>query len=93
MLRLQILHVIAAIALTTRVMPGLSLAEQWSDASLHHAGLVVQFACGNSLTRCLEFQEGEISRAELLLRSDLRVITEAAGGLGAAICKYRRGWL
>ncbi len=88
MLGLQILHVIAAIALTTTVMPGMSLAEQRSDASLHHAGLVVQFTCGNCLTRCIEFQENETSGAELLLRSDLRVVTVAAGGLGAAICKY-----
>jgi len=62
------------------------------QASLHQGGLVVQFSSGNFLTRCIEFQADEISGAELLRRSELRVIMESAGGMGtagigAAICK------
>jgi len=57
------------------------------NTSLHQAGLVVQFSNGNYLTRCIEFQEDEISGAELLRRSGLRVIMQISGGMGAAICK------
>lgn len=57
------------------------------QASLHQAGLVVQFGSVNFLTHCIEFPDDEITGTELLRRSGLRVIMEVSGGAGAAICK------
>ena len=88
----RLLGLIVALVLATIVMPAPVAVGEPSQVSLHQAGLVVQFSGGNFLTRCIEFQEDEISGTEMLRRSDLRVILEStegmgATGVGAAICK------
>ncbi len=54
---------------------------------LHHAGLVVTFADGHTETRCVEFEEEEISGAELLRRSGLSVVFSSSSAFGRAVCR------
>lgn len=49
-------------------------------------GLVVRFGDGSVFTKCVEFDEDQISGLEVLLRSGLNVIYQQSG-LGAAVCK------
>jgi hypothetical protein len=50
------------------------------------AGLVVTFSDGSTVSRCVEFAEGQISGAELLKRSVLPLVLWGTGA-GAAVCK------
>jgi hypothetical protein len=51
----------------------------------HEAGLVIRFE-ESTITRCVEFEEDEITGYELLTRSGLQVMAQSTG-LGSAICK------
>ncbi len=53
----------------------------------HHAGLVVQFADGNTRTYCIAFTGDSISGLDLLLKTGLEVKVESYGGMGGLICK------
>ena len=50
------------------------------------AGLVVTFSDGSTVSRCVEFAEGQISGAELLKRSELSLVLWGTA-VGAAVCK------
>jgi len=52
----------------------------------NRAGLVVTFSDGSTVSRCVEFTEGQISGAELLKRSELSLVLWGTGA-GAAVCK------
>ena len=52
----------------------------------NRAGLVVTFSDGSTVSRCVEFTEGQISGAELLKRSGLPLVLWGTGA-GAAVCK------
>jgi hypothetical protein len=52
----------------------------------NRVGLVARFGNGNVFTKCVEFDEDQISGLEVLLRSGLNVIYEQSGA-GAAVCK------
>jgi len=52
----------------------------------NRAGLVVTFSDGSTVSRCVEFNEGQISGAELLKRSELPLVLWGTG-VGAAVCK------
>ena len=52
----------------------------------NRAGLVVTFSDGGTVSRCVEFTEGQISGAELLKRSVLPLVLWGTGA-GAAVCK------
>jgi len=51
-----------------------------------HVGLVVRFGDGSVFTKCVKFDEDQISGLEVLLRSGLNVIYQQSG-TGAAVCK------
>jgi hypothetical protein len=51
------------------------------------AGLVVQFPDGRVETRCVSFEEEEISGAELLSRSGLEYGIDPASGMGLIVCQ------
>ncbi len=53
----------------------------------NRAGVVVRFGDGSVVTRCVEFNEPEISGYDLLTRSGLAVVAGFDPGAGAAICK------
>lgn len=54
--------------------------------TLNQVGLVVRFGDGSVITRCIEFNEPEISGHDLLLRSGLDIIDAFDPGQGVAIC-------
>jgi len=87
MFRSPTLRLLAALILITLLTPPPGMARGPSDTGLHQAGLVVQFSNGNYITRCVGFPGDEISGAELLRRSGLRVIMGTSEDNGAAICK------
>ena len=49
-------------------------------------GLVVRFGDGSTITRCVEFNESEISGYDVLERSGLDITAFFDSGMGAAIC-------
>jgi hypothetical protein len=51
------------------------------------AGLVVQFGDGHVVTRCIAFEEDEISGSDLLARSGLDVVIDASRGMGVTVCR------
>jgi hypothetical protein len=57
-----------------------------AQSPLHRAGLVVQYADDSAETRCVEFDEPEITGYELLRRSGLPLVI-APGSFGATVCK------
>ena len=61
-------------------------SRAWADGP-NRAGLVVQFADGRVVTRCLSFSEPEITGEEALRRSGLAVVLDYSSGIGAAVCK------
>jgi hypothetical protein len=57
-----------------------------SAAGPNQAGLVVRLGDGEVLTRCVEFEEAEISGHDLLLRAGLQVVSRQEPGNGSTIC-------
>jgi len=62
--------------------PGLA----WGDGP-NRAGLVVQFADGQTKTICVEFEGEEITGADLLIRSGLDAVVDPSSGLGIIVCR------
>jgi hypothetical protein len=62
--------------------PGLAWAGE-----PNRAGLVVQFADGRTETICVEFEEKEITGADLLVRSGLDAVVDPSSGLGIIVCR------
>ncbi|MCH8949989.1 MAG: hypothetical protein IIB87_06390 [Chloroflexi bacterium] len=58
-----------------------------SGQDLNHADLVIVFPDGRVETRCVLFEEEEISGAELLRRSGLSVVFSSSGGFGEGVCR------
>jgi hypothetical protein len=56
----------------------------------NRAGLVIRFSDGQVVTKCIEFNEPEISGLDLLQRAGLRVVIEQGGIYGGAVCKIER---
>ncbi len=54
---------------------------------LNHADIVIAFPDGRVETRCVLFEEEEISGAELLRRSGLSVVFSSSGGFGEGVCR------
>jgi len=64
-------------------LPGATFADEPSQA-----GLVVQFGDGRVETRCVAFQEEEITGADLLLtHSGFDTIVDASSGMGITVCR------
>jgi hypothetical protein len=53
----------------------------------NQAGLVAQLSSGEVVTRCIAFEEDEISGAELLTRSGLEVVIDPASFMGVTVCR------
>jgi hypothetical protein len=53
----------------------------------NQVGLVVVHGDGDVLTRCIEFNEDEISGYDVLERSELDLNIEPSGGLGVTVCR------
>ena len=69
--------------LATVGLRGAAVADESSQA-----GLVVQFADGRVETRCVTFEEEEITGADLLLTySGLEAIIDASSGMGITVCQ------
>ncbi len=58
-----------------------------SGQDLNHADLVIAFPDGRVETRCVLFEEEEISGAELLRRSGLSIVFSSAAGFGEGVCR------
>ena len=58
-----------------------------SGQDLNHADLVIAFPDGRVETRCVQFEEEEISGAELLRRSGLSIVFSSSGGFGEGVCR------
>lgn len=63
------------------------LPGQASAGEPNQAGLVIQFGDGRIETRCVAFQEDEITGAELLTRSGLTLSVDASTGMGITVCQ------
>ena len=79
--RRRLLSALATLVLALTLLSGMARADGPS-----RVGLVVRFGDGSVFTRCIEFDEDQISGLEVLLRSGLSVIYEQSG-MGAAVCK------
>jgi len=75
----------ALLLVLSLLLPGRALTE-----GPNRVGLVVQFADGQVITRCLAFPEPEITGEEVLRRSGLSLILDYSFGMGAAVCKIER---
>ena len=53
----------------------------------NQVGLVVVHGDGNVATRCIEFEENEISGYDVLDRSGLDLNIEPSGGMGVTVCR------
>jgi len=53
----------------------------------NRVGLVIAYGDGSVVTRCIAFDEAEISGYEVLRRAGLSVVTAFDSGLGAGVCK------
>jgi hypothetical protein len=62
--------------------------QTWAFADeANQAGLVVQLGDGQVVTRCIAFEEDEISGADLLSRSGLGVSLDPSSGMGITVCQ------
>jgi hypothetical protein len=52
----------------------------------NRVGLVVSFGDNATITRCVAFDEPQISGYDVLMRSGLEIIAAESPGLGAAVC-------
>jgi hypothetical protein len=61
----------------------------WTSAAdePNQAGVVVQFADGRVETRCVSFEEDEITGAELLALSGLDAVVDPSSGMGVTVCQ------
>ena len=81
--RARIWPVLASVAILV-VLSG-AIVTQADDPN--RVGLVVVHGDGNVLTRCVEFEEDEISGYDVLDRSGLDLNIEPSGGMGVTVCR------
>mgnify|MGYP000073560829 CR=1 FL=1 len=77
----QAIAIVLILALSVGVQPRAGAQAQ------NRAGLVVQFAGGQTRSYCLAFTGESISGLDLLRKSGLPVITEQYGSMGGMVCK------
>jgi len=53
----------------------------------NQAGLVVQFADGRVETRCVDFEDDQITGADLLALSGLDAVVDPSSGMGVTVCQ------
>ena len=76
---------LVAVVLAVAVTSALSLSERAAADGPNRAGIVVSFGDGRVDSVCVDFDELEISGAELLRRAGFPVVA-AGGSAGAAMC-------
>jgi hypothetical protein len=61
----------------------------WASAAdeAHQAGLVVQFGDGRVETRCVRFEDDQITGADLLALSGLDTVMDPSSGMGVTVCQ------
>ncbi|MBN1657404.1 MAG: hypothetical protein JXA93_03330 [Anaerolineae bacterium] len=64
------------------MLPGSAAAQEEN-----RAGLVIQFADGQSETWCVAFEGATISGDELLARSELEILIDPSSGMGITVCR------
>ncbi len=84
------------------IVPGVFWVVCEMAGASNQAGVVIQNSTGQVITRCVEFEEDQLSAAELLRRSGFKHVTqESAGGItlcflhddGSADCTpHAQGW-
>lgn len=72
---------IAGLLLAVMLFPAGVLAQQ-----PNRAGLVIRHGDGHVLYRVVEFSEPEITGSDLLLRSQIGLVTTAYAGIGQGVC-------
>ena len=65
------------------LLPARALAQ----GAPHRAGLIVRFGDGNVITRCVTFNEPNITGLELLQRAGLSIRVDTNSSIGAGVCK------
>ena len=70
------------VLMVAALAPGLARAGE-----PNRAGLVVQFADGQTKTICVEFEGEEITGADLLVRSGFDAVVDPSSGLGIIVCR------
>jgi hypothetical protein len=83
---MQVQQVIKLFGLCLLLAAALLTIPAFADEP-NQAGLVIQSGVGEVETRCLDFVGEEISGAELLGRSGLYVILDAASSMGITVCQ------
>jgi hypothetical protein len=84
---MQTPRTVGLLALSLLLLAALSLPNLAAAEELNQAGLVVQFGDGRTETRCVAFEESEITGAELLTRSGLDLSVDASSGMGITVCQ------
>jgi hypothetical protein len=68
----------------------IAVAPETRAQTPNQAGLVIHFSDGSTLTRCVPFDEPQITGYDLLRRSGLAVVFGFDGGMGAVVCKIQQ---
>lgn len=82
--RYRLLYTMLALSFALTVVafaPGPAGAQEPS-----RVGLVVEFGDDSFTTRCIEFDEGEITGYDVLRRSGLSLVAKEVSGMGVTIC-------
>ncbi|MBN1135471.1 MAG: hypothetical protein JXM73_02750 [Anaerolineae bacterium] len=79
---LKVLALWAGVLMAALLGPNLA----WADEP-NRAGLVVQFADGQTKTVCVEFEGEAITGADLLTRSGLDAVVDPSSGMGIIVCQ------
>lgn len=78
----RFLHLLVLLVLAWAVTGAVPIAADQPN----QVGLVMQFSDDKVITRCVEFDEAEISGYEVLIRAGLDVVANYDSGVGMAIC-------
>ncbi len=84
---IKVRYVIAVAALTSALGLNLAALAARAQATPNHAGLIIQGPNGQVTTRCVAFDEPEITGYELLRRSNLPLVVDIASG--GSLCKIQ----
>ena len=77
------LAVTLAIVAFAAVLPGASSAQM---SGPNRAGLVIAHGNGETIKRCVEFAESQITGLELLQRAGLNLNVDASNAIGVSVC-------
>ncbi len=85
---MKLRHAGTAAALAAALLLNLAAwgARGAAQSDANRAGLVVQFKDGSVVTRCVTFDQPDMTGYDLLRRADLPVAVDA-GSMGATVCK------